>query len=1356
MEPYGRPGYTALDASFQIKLYETSNQIEIVYGGISLNVGSNISVQLGLRGTSNISYNCRSSSSSLWSSTTSGTSSAANIVYSGGNNPSFGQTYTFSAPPSCTAPNGPSNLLLTSNTSSVSGSFTASTPAASKYLIVRTPNVPLNTVPSNGVTYANGAALGNGIVVSTTSGTSFSNSSLLSTTWYTYTVFALNDVVCFGAPVYNTTNPISTSIQTQGPQKYTWVPVSGSADFTTPSNWQPARTFTNSLDTLSFSQGGNVTVTNVNGQALSVLEIKNNTHVTMQSLSNMTLTVDNRFTLAYGTSLNLNGSYPLKLAFNSNGFSSATLDGTLTLTDQTTFDTKYSVTKVSGTVNVNSSNAWFYSTCSNCTADTIQFLANSNLNLNRDSCFIPKAIYDATSTIRLNNIISDAPTMYTSPTEVGNLIINSPNCTINFALPASLDKIKGNFTLQQIGTGGLTLSSVEVMGITTMNKGNLTLWTSSFYDDMIVDTGKVTFWSSNLLMGNFVSTAQDTTSVMGALTMYASGPQQLLCGGPFTVDGSGVLTLSNAMGTYFSGAISLISNSDLVLSGGSVTGPGLFSYAGFGTLNFVHNSEHFITNTEWPTVNGPSYISINLTSPSPNNRLHMPGTRYMPGTFDVTSGVVVLDNYDLKLDVNINQGLWNTASATKMIATNGSGKLWIKIAAGAITHIFPVGDIDGVDEISAVTLSVTNNPNDRYIGLQVKNAVHPNMIAANPLSRYWSFTDTSATAYNYSLLCKGTAADNFASGMDMNAWNGSSWQAYPGYLIGNALQSGNNVLSTSYPLHNRAITGFDNGLTPSVNTYVWNGSVNTDYQVAANWTPNRTTIAVSDQLVFNNGITDSVSNIPNETIGRLSILNNTKVKLNPAASNQLYYIQSDGDTSTAELKIENGSSMYVYGNNFKLKFNGTLNKATIDGRLEIRNNPGSVQVDLTNCLATVSASGVIASGGSGNSTPFISGDSTLKVFGVYEHLYTNEFGYYPYAKWEDGSEVKILGFTSLAPNYVVNTYGTDQPFYNVTYNCVNQTGAVTWGNKNLDSIRNQFSIVSTGASTLSIFTIKTKKFKQSNGRFYATTLYQISDSLIKTGGFIEVISSNMPSFVFNGQTAQQEFTCNDSSFIGRIHYKIQNPFGIHFTGTGYFNSNPVYKIYPSSTVSIQTAAAIPFAGSIPLSFQGSSTKLMYDVLANVTAHANSFPASNGPEQVEVKVGNGNTLTLLFSRTIPSILTMTSGNIDLGANSLTLGISGTQTGTLNYSSGYIVSTTGFFSRWYPILSLPTTSTFAFPVSDGVHQRMVSINFSSSSALSTAGTIGARHASVNGTTSSLSVADGAFTITDRTNSYWSFIT
>lgn len=1352
----GRPGYTVLDASFQIKLYETTNQIEIVYGTISLNIGSNISVQLGLRGTSNVSYNCRSSSSSSWSATTSGTSSMANIVYSGGSNPSWGQTYVFTPPPSCTTPNGPSNLVLSSSTTSVSGSFTASSPAASKYLIVRTPNVPLNTLPVNGVTYANGATLGNGIVVSTASGTSLNNSSLSPTTWYTYTVFALNDGVCFGAPVYNTSNPISASIQTQGPQKYTWQPVSGSADFTTALNWQPARTFTNALDTLLFSQGGTVTVTNVAGQSLSVFEIKNNTQVTMQSLSNATLTIDHHFTIQYGSSLLMNGSYPLKLAFNSNGQSLATLDGTITLTDQSTFDAKYSVTKVSGIVNVNSSNAWFYSTCSTCNADTIQFLANSNLNLNRDSCFIPKAIYDATSTLRLNNIISDAPTMYASPTEVGNLIINSPNCAISFTLPSSLDKIKGNFTLTQIGSGGLTLSTVEVIGTTIMHKGNLTLWTSTFYDDVIVDTGKVTFWSSNVIMGNFVSTAQDTTMVMGALTMQGLAPQQLTCGGPFTVDGSGNLILSNALGTYFTGAISLISNSDLYLSGGSVTGPGLFSYAGFGTLHFVHSSEHTITNTEWPVVNGPSYISISLQSPSPNNRLHMPGSRYMPGTFDVSAGVVVLDNYDLSLDVNINQGLWNSASATQMIATNGSGKLWIKLASGAITQIFPLGDINGGDEFSPVIFNISNNPSDRYIGLQVKDAVHPNVVASNPLSRYWLFTDTLTSTYNYTIECKGISADNFSSAMDLNAWNGSTWAAYPGYPLSNSLQSGNAISSATYPLHNRAITGFDNGLAPSVNTYVWNGSVNTDYQVAANWTPNRTSIASSDRLVFNNGLVDSVSNIPNETIGRLSVQNNTQVKLNPYTSNQLYYIQSDVDTSTSELSIDNGSSLYVYGNNFKIKFSGNGNKATIHGRLEIRNTIGSVQVDLTNCVATVSTTGVIASGGLGYLSPFVSGDSTLKVFGVYEHLYTNEFGYYPYAKWEDGSEVKILGFTSLAPNYVVNTYGTDQPFYNVTYNCVNQTGSVTWGNKNLDSVRNQFSIVSTGISTLSIFTIKTKKFKLSNGRFYATTLYQISDSLIKTGGVIEVLTTNMPSFVFNGQNAQQEFTCNDSSISGRVHYKIQNPFGVHFTGTGYFATNPVYKIRANSTVSIQTAAAIPFAGSIPMSFDGTATKLVYEVAANVTADANSFPVTSPPQQVEVKLGAGNTLTLPFNRTVPSVLTMTSGNINVGANTLTLGTSGTQTGTLNYSAGYIVSTTGYFSRWYPIISLPTSPTLAFPVSDGSHNRMVYLYFSSSSALSTAGTIGVRHTAVSGMTGSLSVADGAFTITDRTNSYWSFIT
>src|SRR6266550_4433837 len=70
-------------------------------------------------------------------------------------------------------------------------------------------------------------------------------------------------------------------------------------------------------------------------------------------------------------------------------------------------------------------------------------------------------------------------------------------------------------------------------------------------------------------------------------------------------------------------------------------------------------------------------------------------------------------------------------------------------------------------------------------------------------------------------------------------------------------------------------------------TYTWNQTGTASWATAANWTPTRTTPAVDDVLVFNNGATTTVTGVPAQTIGQLSVSGNTNVTLQAAAANTL-------------------------------------------------------------------------------------------------------------------------------------------------------------------------------------------------------------------------------------------------------------------------------------------------------------------------------------------------------------------------------------------------------------------------------------------------------------------------------------
>ncbi len=67
-------------------------------------------------------------------------------------------------------------------------------------------------------------------------------------------------------------------------------------------------------------------------------------------------------------------------------------------------------------------------------------------------------------------------------------------------------------------------------------------------------------------------------------------------------------------------------------------------------------------------------------------------------------------------------------------------------------------------------------------------------------------------------------------------------------------------------------------------TYTWN-AISGDWTVAANWTPNRTSPATNDILVFNGSTTPNATatNIPRQTIGKLRLINNVNARLVAAA-----------------------------------------------------------------------------------------------------------------------------------------------------------------------------------------------------------------------------------------------------------------------------------------------------------------------------------------------------------------------------------------------------------------------------------------------------------------------------------------
>jgi hypothetical protein len=112
--------------NFQIKLYETTNVIDVVYGSFTQNA-TNRTREVGLRGAANTAFNNRTTTTN-WSATTSGAVNTANCTLTTAITPSSGLTFTWT-PPTCPGSTGLVTTNITTTTATITWTEPTSIPA---------------------------------------------------------------------------------------------------------------------------------------------------------------------------------------------------------------------------------------------------------------------------------------------------------------------------------------------------------------------------------------------------------------------------------------------------------------------------------------------------------------------------------------------------------------------------------------------------------------------------------------------------------------------------------------------------------------------------------------------------------------------------------------------------------------------------------------------------------------------------------------------------------------------------------------------------------------------------------------------------------------------------------------------------------------------------------------------------------------------------------------------------------------------------------------------------------------------------------------------------------------------------
>jgi hypothetical protein len=117
--------------------------------------------------------------------------------------------------PSCAAPVDQATALVlgVTTTTTTAGSFTAAASTPTGYLVVASTGA-LSVNPTDGIVYAPGNVLGNGIVLQAGTGLSYSGTGLTGNTAYTITVFSYNSTACVGGPKYLTMAPLTGTVTT--------------------------------------------------------------------------------------------------------------------------------------------------------------------------------------------------------------------------------------------------------------------------------------------------------------------------------------------------------------------------------------------------------------------------------------------------------------------------------------------------------------------------------------------------------------------------------------------------------------------------------------------------------------------------------------------------------------------------------------------------------------------------------------------------------------------------------------------------------------------------------------------------------------------------------------------------------------------------------------------------------------------------------------------------------------------------------------------------------------------------------------------------------------------------------------
>jgi len=472
-------------------------------------------------------------------------------------------------------------------------------------------------------------------------------------------------------------------------------------------------------------------------------------------------------------------------------------------------------------------------------------------------------------------------------------------------------------------------------------------------------------------------------------------------------------------------------------------------------------------------------------------------------------------------------------------------------------------------------------------------------------------------------------------------------------------------------------------------TYTWNLVGGGNWTIAANWTPTRTAPAANDIMVISTAATFTITNVPTQTIARLTIQNSANVILAGPGMAQTLTVGDGVADAVNDFSIAAGAALTIASSlenivpaaNALGDISGTL---TLNRPLNLNN------ADIVFTVANGGVLGVATTGAVINST------ATKLAFNsgaTYQHGRNN--GDVPLATWDANSNCNLTGVTTGYPTGMGQTFGnvsvtkaSGSLTMSVDLTCLgdfthtnNGSGIFNTaaGTPRIISIGGDFTNVSghfrlvsgAGSSTMNVggdFNLSGGLFTGKSGA--GTALLEIAGNYVQTGGTFDQRAANVTS-------TSVVTVGGDFNLSGGI-YDIS---GVNATGS----LNVAGDFSHTVGTLTETGAG---AGNGVITFNGSAMQA-FTTTGWAALDRINFILNNS--------GAGVTLNSPLTINANASLTFTDGILTTDATNL-----------LTFSAGATVSAASNASHVNGPVEKTGTTAFVFPVGDGTNYKPVGLS------------------------------------------------